>query len=234
LISLHAVARFNIATKFSVGQTASFAEIARLCEIDLDTTRRILRRAITNHVFFEPEFEVIAHTSISKALAKVPNLREWVTVAWEDTWPPTTKAVSAMIKWPNSSDSAETAYNLVTGAQGSFFQELSASPERVEDFTKAMSLFKLMPGFEPNLVTEAKLWESVDEIVVDVGGTDGAVAKELSAKFPKLRIVVQDLPEVIENAKNMATTETSSQITFNHTIFSPSNQFVEQMFTISL
>ncbi len=40
-----------------------------------------------------------------------------------------------------------------------------------------------------------------DSVVVDVGGGIGSLAKELTRNYPHLRIIVQDLPKVIEDAE---------------------------------
>lgn len=199
---------------FSIGESISFADVAAKCEVDEESMCRILRHAITNHLFSEPREGYIAHTAISKALVEVPMLHEWVTVACDEMCPPTSKLVDALIKWPGSTEPNETAFNLATGSQESFFQDLSHSPERAENFSKAMALFKLMPGFEPGLITEAALWQSVTGTVVDVGGADGAVAQELAEKFPSMKIIIQDLPNVIENALELKTADLSPQITF--------------------
>lgn len=179
----------------------SFSDIAVECGVDEDSMRRILRHAITNHLFTEPTEGHVAHTSISKALAQVPMLHEWVTVSCEEIWPPTTRLTDALVKWPASMEPDETAYNLASRSQGSFFQSLTSSPERIETFSKAMALFKIMPGFDPSVITRAQLWQSVaDGTVVDVGGADGAVAYDLVQTFASMKIVVQDLPHVIESA----------------------------------
>lgn len=221
LISLYAAARFEIASKFPVGEEISFLEVAKQCGVDEEDMARILRHAVTNHIFAEPREGLIAHTSISKALVEVPMLREWIIFACEEMWPPATRIVDAISKWPGSAEPNETAFNLVSGAQGSFFEELERSSERSDRFSKAMSLFKMMPGFEPNLVSGANMWDSVSGLVVDVGGADGTLANELANKYPAIKIVVQDLPHVIENAQQNATTALADRITFQaHDFFS--------------
>jgi len=214
MISLHAVNRFKIARRFPIGQDISFSEVAAKCAIDENSMYRILRHAITNHIFTEPRSNFIAHTAISRALAEVPSLHEFVTVSCEEMWAPTTKVVDAMVKWPASVEPNQTAFNLASGTQGTFFQELGRSAERVENFSHAMAMFKVMPGFEPSLITDATLWQSVTGIVVDVGGADGAVAFELAKKFPSMKIIVQDLPNVIENAQHSRITD-FPQVTFS-------------------
>ncbi|TVY21688.1 O-methyltransferase aurJ [Lachnellula arida] len=220
LISLHAVNRFKIFSRFPVGQEISFTEVAAKCKMDEESMRRILQHAITNNIFAQPKIDFISHTSVSRSLAHIPMLSDWVTVSCEEMWAPTTKVVDALVKWPASAEPTETAFNLASGVEKSFFQELGSSPERIERFSRAMGLFKVMPGFETSLVTEATLWHSGTRTVVDVGGADGAVAYELARKFPSMRIIVQDLPNVVENAKSMRNTDLLSQVTFqSHDFF---------------
>ncbi|TVY87754.1 O-methyltransferase [Lachnellula willkommii] len=174
LISLHAINRFQIFSRFPVGQEISFTEVAAKCKMDEE-------RNVGSH-----------HT----------------------------KVVDALVKWPASAEPTETAFNLASGVEKSFFQELGSSPERTERFSRAMGLFKVMPGFETSLVTEATLWHSGTRTVVDVGGADGAVAYELARKFPSMRIIVRDLPNVVENAKSMRNTDLLSHVTFqSHDFF---------------
>ncbi|CAG8953114.1 hypothetical protein HYFRA_00003311 [Hymenoscyphus fraxineus] len=221
IIGLHAVSRFEISKRFPVGQEISFSEVAAKCGVDADDMCRILRHAVTNHIFTEPREGFIAHTAVSKALAEVPMLHEWVTMACEDMWPPTTRLVDAMNKWPGSGEPRQTAYNLASRAEGSFFEELERSSERSERFSKAMSLFKIMPGFEPSLVADSKLWKGVSGTVVDVGGANGALACELAKKYPAVQIIVQDLPSVIENTQQFPVYPHTDKVTFQaHDFFS--------------
>jgi hypothetical protein len=88
LISLQAIYRFQLATSFPSGEDeATFAEISRasgLAEADL---RRILRHAMTNHIFREPRKGVVAHTAASKMLAVNPLMHQWVGMVSEEMWP---------------------------------------------------------------------------------------------------------------------------------------------------
>ena len=57
--------------------------------------RRILRHAMTYHVFCEPRKGVVAHTAASKLLAVDPLMHQWIGMVSEEMWPAATK-VSAV------------------------------------------------------------------------------------------------------------------------------------------
>ena len=213
-----------MAASFPVNKETSFAEMAQKCKLDEDDTRRIIRHATTNRIFNEPKNGVIAHTAASKALAQVPLLREWLEQACDDMWPATSKFVDAMVKWPASEEPSHTAFNVASGARRSYFDEIAKSPSRTQKFTDAMSFFHKMPGFEARHVITAYDWASLGSaLVVDVGGSSGAVALEIVKAFPSVRVVVQDLPEVISNTVTTSANMSSSRLTFE-----PHDFFVEQ------
>lgn len=88
--------------------------------------RRILRYAMTKHIFHEPEKGYVAHTAPSKALMQMPFIDDWLGMTCEEMWPAATKAslqrhlpevsgisvlttrcmqtVEALIKWPASEE----------------------------------------------------------------------------------------------------------------------------------
>jgi hypothetical protein len=54
LICIQAIERFNIATSFPVDGEASFAAIAKNTGISEEDAKRVLRQAMTQHIFKEP------------------------------------------------------------------------------------------------------------------------------------------------------------------------------------
>lgn len=67
---MQAISRFNIATSFSVGKEASFAQIAEACGPNEPEVRRFLRHAMTLHIFPKPRKGIVAHTAASRLLAE--------------------------------------------------------------------------------------------------------------------------------------------------------------------
>ena len=124
-------------------------------------------------------------------------------------------SVPWMVNWPAPEEPSQTAFNVVFGTRNSYFDEIAKSPARVKKFADAMTFFYTMPGFEPSQVIKAYDWSSLGEaVVVDIGGSSGAVALEIVKTLPSIRAVVQDLPEVIGNAQITANSTASERLTF--------------------
>ena len=93
MISLHAICRFELATKIppSTGY-ATFEEISQGSGLSEAMTRRLLRHAISHRIFHEPEKGIVTHSGASKYLAENPNMRQWIAMVSEEMWPAATKA----------------------------------------------------------------------------------------------------------------------------------------------
>ena len=127
-----------------------------------------------------------------------------------------------MIKWPGSEETSQTAFNIAFDTPDSYFDEIWKSASRGRKFMDAMSCFCMMPGFEASQVINAYNWASLGEaVVVDVGGSSGAIALEIVKAFPAIRAVVQDLPEVISIAQIANNNSVAERLTFEaHDFFS--------------
>lgn len=82
---------------------------------------------------------------------------------------------------------------------------MSKDSKRLEHFKRAKVFFHKGLGFATHYAIEIFNLQAYEEaVVVDIGGSDGLVCIELARKLPKLKLIVQDLPEVIaEGAKNI-------------------------------
>ena len=83
------------------------------------------------------------------------------------------------------------------------FAYLAAHPSRASRFGGAMKFFSsTVPGNSPTHLLDAYPWSGLGAgaTVVDVGGSDGYVSVLLARAFPGLRLVVQDLPGVVQGA----------------------------------
>ena len=70
----------NIAQKVPLDGRMTFEQIAEACELDKDDSRRMLRLAMTDNLFREPERGIVAHSATSQILAVNPLLFAWVSV----------------------------------------------------------------------------------------------------------------------------------------------------------
>ena len=201
-MSLHGIYRYNIATSFGINEEATYPEIAQRCGMMVDDTRRLIRHAITNHIFRETCTGTIAHTALSKTIAENPLLHQWLGHACEEMWPAAPYLIPAMRTWPGSEEPTETGFNIANGTSDSYFKEVYKSASRAERVAATMSYFHSGPGFETSHIIQGFDWKSInDGTVVDVGGSHGEVGRALVEAFPSLRCVVQDLPDVLDQAR---------------------------------
>lgn len=64
-----------------------------------------------------------------------------------------------------------------------------------------MQIFSQRPQFDPSYVTDYYNWGALGQAqVVDIGGSKGHVSLALARKFTSLRIIIQDMKSVTENA----------------------------------
>lgn len=108
LISMQAIARFNIATSFPIHEEATFAQIAEKCNLDESITRRLIRHAINKSIFVEPRKGVVAHNAVSRLLAEDKQLLDFVAVNGDELWQAGSQTINAMVKFPGSQEPNET------------------------------------------------------------------------------------------------------------------------------
>jgi len=101
-----------------------------------------------------------------------------------------------------SEEPTETPFNRALGTTLSMFDWLETPNNelRRERFGKAMDVAQHY--INPELILQEFDWTALSgQRVVDVGGGIGSTSAVLAKNFPNLKIVVQDRPEIIEDAK---------------------------------
>jgi hypothetical protein len=106
-------------------------------------------------------------------------------------------------------------FNLANNTSKTMFGFFEENPVRMNRFKDAMSFLQTFPGLQNSYVLEGFDWASLGNgLVVDVGGSHGLVSMDIARGFPSLRFVVQDLPQVIEDAKMKVPAELADRVTF--------------------
>jgi hypothetical protein len=111
------------------------------------------------------------------------------------------QVVDAMQKWPGSQEPTQTAYNIAYDTDLPFFVHLSRDDTKFKQFASAMTFFTSTPAMKPDFAVDGYDWaQHSSDTIVDVGGSHGVIAFKLAEKFPEMKIVVQDRPEVVASA----------------------------------
>ena len=108
---MQAIVRFNMATIFPIHEEASFASISDVCGLAGPILRRVLRHAMTKHIFREPHKGYVVHMAASRLLAGESQLRDWVGASADELWQATLRTVNALVKFPGSQELNETLGN---------------------------------------------------------------------------------------------------------------------------
>ncbi|OTA98974.1 hypothetical protein M426DRAFT_257799 [Hypoxylon sp. CI-4A] len=213
VVSIDSIVRFKILDMIPYGSQVSFEDIAEKTNLDKGLVRRLLRHAITMRILKEPEPGTVAHTKISKFLAR-PEISAWATFESHDTWPAIPK------KWPSSQEANETGFALANQGK-SVFDVLGSDPEAAMRFVGGMKSLDYVPGCGDAYVAKAYDWASLGDVqIVNVGGQRGSVAMDLASKFKNTKLLVQDSAMIVEGADSAVPDQLRERVQFmKHELF---------------
>ncbi|KAL8751471.1 MAG: hypothetical protein Q9184_006059 [Pyrenodesmia sp. 2 TL-2023] len=214
-IGLRTILRYNIHTLVPLDSGANFQELADKTGLPVKKLTRLLRHGMTDHFFRESPPGYVKHTAATKALAQIPMLAPWSLMGMTEVGPAKMHTVDAVAKWPESEEPEHAGFNLANNTSKPMFKFFEENPERMNRFKDSMSFLQTFPGLQNSYVLKGFDWASLGNgLVVDVGGSHGLVSQDIAREFPSLRFVVQDLPNVIEDAKTKVSAELADRVTF--------------------
>ncbi|POS80295.1 hypothetical protein DHEL01_v201311 [Diaporthe helianthi] len=218
--SLGVIAEFDIARLVPIDGSATFAELSAQTGIDEDRLTRILRYATTNYIFREQPPGHIRHTTLSAHLARLPATVAFQRVLATVFNPANASLPAALRRHPNTASMTRTAHNEARGTELGFYAWLDTAQgpydddEDDDDEKGASASMSLRAVFDAGMEgisrggqrlqdtdLRAFPWATVlprDATVVDVGGSRGHFVRDLGLMNPLFRVVVQDLPRVVE------------------------------------
>ncbi|KAL9592948.1 MAG: hypothetical protein Q9219_007705 [cf. Caloplaca sp. 3 TL-2023] len=202
LTGLHAVYRFRIAEAVPMYSEASYSQVAKTCGLDEVQLRRIMRYAMTKHMFRETRPGFVAHTAVSRVLAEESGMKDWVGMVCEEMWPSAARTVDAMVKWPASEDPEHTGFSYANNTENAVFAELAQYPSRARRFANAMSMIINEEGYEASHILKAYDWSPAHPLLfVDIGGSQGDVSIALASEVRSIKCIVQDFPAVVAEGR---------------------------------
>ncbi|CAJ2500440.1 Uu.00g032930.m01.CDS01 [Anthostomella pinea] len=232
-MTLRAIHEFRLAEQVPLDGSATLGEIAQDSDLDAETVERILRHAMSSHIFSEapgsPPGRVV-HTAISRLLATGPDALSAVGMVVHDLAPIGTRlndALRAQRHLPANEryEPTNAATALVFGEGASFFGVLAGDKERAARFGGGMRHFAHGAAWDVKHLLTAYDWSSVDHsgaVLVDVGGGIGAVPRALVDATQHLGYIVQDLPDTVADGVDALPPSLSSRVAFEaHNFFDP-------------
>ncbi|PSN75191.1 sterigmatocystin 8-O-methyltransferase precursor [Corynespora cassiicola Philippines] len=197
-VGLKTILKYNIQNLVPLETGTTFKELAEKTGIQEKKLTRLLRHAITDHLFCETQPGHIKHTVATKALLAMPILGTWASMGMYEVRPANMFMVDGVARWPDSEEPNHAGFQLANDTDKTMFDFFEEHPERMSRFKDAMSFLPTFPGLEPSYAVKAFDWASLGRAtVVDVGGSHG-----------------NDLPKVIDDAKTKAPAELSHRMTF--------------------
>ncbi|OGM47231.1 O-methyltransferase [Aspergillus bombycis] len=182
-LSLHAIWTFRVPQAVPLTGTISYEDLAKKCHqlsgifVPLFTFRRIVRHAITNRFFWEPELGFVAHNRASRVLLEEETLDAG---------------------WPGSGEPNETGINVAYNHNLNWFDHTSRNDVVADRYSKSMKAHGGGVGFDVSHTVSGYPWGDIGEgTVVDCGGSGGFASMAIAEAHPKLNFVVQDQEHTI-------------------------------------
>lgn len=217
-----AIYHFKIANYVPIDGEIPFEQAAQKSGMALRDFKMVVRYAMTNFIFCEPQPGYIAHTAASRVLKENRLISSLTGMAADELFPGVAKEIEALEKHAGSEEPTESGWALANIAGEPMFAELALHhPKRAGSMAFAMeTLALLMPD---SLIVNNYDWENLgNATIIDVGGGKGLASRQLAKHFPKLSFVVQDLKETADVGRATLPAEFSERIEYmTHDFFTP-------------
>ncbi|ROV93857.1 hypothetical protein VMCG_08810 [Cytospora schulzeri] len=205
VLALQVINNYGIAKLVPLDNPITLTELQSLTTLDPINLARILRTAMTNHIFSEPTPGVIAHTAASRLLATDDNLVAWIGFNSEDIFPSAAHTLEALKSFPEATSLVRTGFQFAFDTVGEepIFATFRKDERRARRMGLAMASLTNGEGYEPSFFVEGCDLSEVDArggTFVDIGGSHGFVCVELARRWRGMRFVVQDLVSTVESA----------------------------------
>jgi len=235
--SMRYISHFKIPDAVPDHGEIDYQSLAKVCNVDPSQLKQTLRFAMTNRIFCEPRPNYVAHTIASLELKEKNPMRSFVQWLTEDCAPMVAHQIDAIEKWGHGSpEPNETAVNYAYNFDGPFYQFIPADPVREKRFGVTIRQVSQQPASSVKHIQAGFNWDLLGSgTVIDVGGHIGYCAVAIAQAAPKLKLIVQDRPDVVAMAKDPKTTavpeELRGRVTFEvHDFFQPQKTSADAYF----
>ncbi|KAI1454009.1 S-adenosyl-L-methionine-dependent methyltransferase [Annulohypoxylon moriforme] len=215
---------FDIASHvpLSPGSEISYKNLATICGIPEDSTRRIVQAAISFRIFEEATPDVsVRHNAVSSALT-VPQLKDLLGLFIDEQLAGCSRIVDGIQRFPGSGEPGHSGSVIafreakvikesgidkeeIADTSKNLFDYIAEDEKRVARFRSAMGMSTKSLAFKSSYFVDSLPWadkSQCPETVVDIGGSGGDLCHLILRTHPGVKkAVVLDLPEVIADVK---------------------------------
>ncbi|KAK6613295.1 hypothetical protein ACHAPC_006483 [Botrytis cinerea] len=227
-VGLQAIYRYDIASKVPINGQISYQDLSTKCGLGVVNLQRILRFAMVwNRCFTEPQKGFVAHSAASRVLVDNPMARSGLGFKFDETWQALAHTLDAIRDHGETEDVTKTGWSHYHKTDQSLFEYHSSRPAMSSRMAEAMMCFSsaVPVSSQASFLVNNYPWDTVTK-VVDVGGAQGHISVELAKTYPKLELVLQDLPNVVEGIEKTLPKNVKDRIeTIGHDFFT--NQTVQ-------
>ncbi|PFH54940.1 hypothetical protein XA68_11558 [Ophiocordyceps unilateralis] len=149
-LSLQIINNYGIAQLVPLDRPMPLSQLQTKTTLDATNLARVLRHAMTKHVFCEISPGLIGHTAASRLLAHDESLQDWVGFNSEDVFPAAAHALEALKAYPEATSLTTTGFNFAFDTVGKepMFVTFGKDPQRARRMGGAMASLSGGEGYE--------------------------------------------------------------------------------------
>ena len=172
-------------------------DLANQAGLDVDRTSRIVRQLMTYRIFEEHRPGVISHSSTSLLMQQDEELRSVVHYSLDEMLK---AAADCNITFKAHPYEAHQNLNpFVTRHGVGIFEFYKKDPDRARRFAKAMAGLRKMDRHLDYLLKDGFNWSALKGTVVDCGGGNGHISKDLAEVSLPKTTVPPAIPNLLRN-----------------------------------
>lgn len=127
---------------------------------------------MTARLFYEPTPDHIAHTATSAWLAKNPPLHDWALYICKEAVAVAINMVEATEKWPDSTETNQTAFNVTMQTDLPFFSYLKTRPDHLRLYSEYQKAVASTEGLDLQHLVQGFDWQALGKAqIVDVSSS---------------------------------------------------------------
>ncbi|KAF5516137.1 O-methyltransferase aurJ [Colletotrichum siamense] len=181
----------------------AYTTLAADAGVPVKHLKGVARMAVVNGFLEEPLPGHVAHSRASSLLLRDDNFMSWARWMMNYSMPVAYRFADATRRWGDTDAKDQTAFNLALDTPDPFFDHIRKNAELTSVFSDYMRNVTASRSWSLAHAVESFDWGSLPDgaKVVDVGGSHGQLAAQVATKFPRLKFIVQDLPETVAAAQ---------------------------------